>query len=260
MALGALMFGFLQRAPLLDPSDIEWLHAHLAWFLSCFDRRVFSEQIQLVEPTPSHFPGKADSLHGMAELIFGQVQQHAGCAHWPCRLLPPQAFDPTTPRQVSLNGAIWGSGGQPSTGGDTLDFTYDPDLVAQPEALIASYAHAFAHHLSLMAPVPPPGGESARLRASEALAVYLGFGIMLANSSFNPRVGGCGKCHPAADRTSYLSELETTYALALFCSFKHLPTRLPLRHLKPALRPAFKRAIKEIARNTELITLSATNT
>ena len=85
------------------------------------------------------------------------------------------------------------------------------------------------------------------------LAVYLGFGLMFANSAFTFR-GGCGSCYnPNANRDAYLSEQEATYALAIFCVLKEIPNSMVTGHLKSHLRGFFKRAVKEISQEGETL-------
>ena len=97
-----------------------------------------------------------------------------------------------------------------------------------------------------MAETPPPGGVQYWPQATELLAVYLGFGLMFANSAFTFR-GGCGSCYnPAANRDAYLSEQEATYALAIFAVLKGISNSTVTRHLKSHLRGFYKKAAKEV--------------
>jgi hypothetical protein len=89
---------------------------------------------------------------------------------------------------------------------------------------------------------------------TELLAVYLGFGLMFANSAFTFR-GGCGSCYnPAANRDAYLSEQEATYALAIFAVLKDISNSTVTGHLKSHLRGFYKKAVKEINQRTDDLT------
>ncbi|MEA3301798.1 MAG: hypothetical protein U9Q75_00860, partial [Pseudomonadota bacterium] len=130
--------------------------------------------------------------------------------------------------------------------------TYDPDQVLNPEALIATYSHQLAYQLGTQAKEPPPGGEQNLPHVTEVLAVFMGFGLMFANSAFTFQTGGCGSCkRPGTNRSSYLSQYDTTYALAIFSALKQIPNNKVLPHLKKSLRPFYKKAAKEIATRGE---------
>jgi hypothetical protein len=76
---------------------------------------------------------------------------------------------------------------------------------------------------------------------------------MFANSAFTFR-GGCGSCYnPSANRQAYLTELEATYALAIFTVLKEVPNSAVTKHLKKHLRGFFKSAVKDVRARKEEI-------
>jgi hypothetical protein len=244
------MFGLFSKRELIDQPSRQWLFDVFAWALRNFGSDVFYQQTILVTPTEGHFPGRADSIHGMAQLVLDQVKAHAGLTHWPTRLVPPTAFEPNHLQRLEIAGAIRGTQG---VAPDTMDpahclmLTYEPNMVSNPEALIATYAHLLAHYLATLAGEEPPGGRENWPQATEVLAVFMGFGLMVANTAYQAPRGGCGGCRQAgAERTGYLSQYDLTYALALFCSLKGIDNRDALAHLKSPLRGFFKRAAKEV--------------
>jgi len=106
-----------------------------------------------------------------------------------------------------------------------------------------------------MAQEPPPGGTSHWPEATEALAVFMGFGLMFANSAFTVPIRTCGSCGgPPAQRRSYLDQYQSTYALAIFSVLKDVPNKAVLGHLKQALRPFFRKCVREIQNNREALT------
>lgn len=81
---------------------------------------------------------------------------------------------------------------------------------------------------------------------SELLAVFMGFGIMIANSAYTFR-GSCARCYdPRANRNAALSEDEAIYCLALFCHLKNIENKRVTRYLKGYLRGSFKKARKQV--------------
>lgn len=250
-----MVFSLFKSKPLLDEATVAWLFDCYAWALAQFDAQVFREESLLVLPNDRFFPGRVDSVEGMANLIFDRVKGYSGVAHWPTQLMDGRQCTTQAPAQLIIGGALRGSRGMAPDEVDAsqrLVLPYDPAMVNNPEAMIASFAHQLAHYLASLAEEPPPGGEASWAQATEVLAVFLGFGLMFANSAFNVRIQSCGSCGaPPADRQSFLSQYDTTYALAIFCVLKGIPSREVLPHLKASLRGFYKKAVKEVSANEE---------
>lgn len=243
-----MIFSFLKKPPPLDEDSVQWLFESFAWSLRNFDADVFRDETILVIPSNEHFPGRVDSVHGMASLIFEQVKEYAGMKHWPCRLVDQMGCAVGMPPEIQIEGALRGSGGVISDAVDDANrpvITYDPKLIGNPEALIASYAHTLAHYLGGMARELPPGGEENWPQVTEVLALFMGFGLMFANSAFTFK-GGCGSCGASAERHNYLSQFDMTYALAIFCVLKDIPNNEVVRHLKKSLRSFYKDCVKDV--------------
>lgn len=257
------MFGLVGKQKVVDEAMVEWLFDTFEWSLLNFDPEVFYRESRLVIPSNEHFPGRVNSVDGMAQLIFDHVKTYAGMQHWPFVVMNQAACAVPAPSPIRIQGALRGSRGvpqQPAEGMSHLVVSYDPALVSNPEALIASYAHALAHYLGQTASAPPPGGTDYWPQATEAVAVFMGFGLMFANSAFTVPVRSCGSCGPKAERHSYLTQHESTYALALFGELKNIPARSVLKHLKKSLRPFYRQAVKDIqGRKDDLDRLLALN-
>jgi len=245
-----VLLGFLGKQDLVGAEDARWLFDTFAWSLTYLGRDVFFDETVLVVPDNAHFPGRADSVADMARLVFDHVQRYAGMQHWPLQLADQAACSVESAPGLAVQGALRGSEGRFRSGLDTggdIRLPYDPDLVGNPEALIASFAHACAHYLAQNAVEPPPGGVEYWPRATEVVAAFMGFGLMFANSAFNLPVRSCGSCGgPKAQRQSYLTQYESTYALALFCVLKDIPAKSVVRHLNKPLRPFFRTCVKEV--------------
>lgn len=247
-----LVLTIFQSKPVLPDASRQWLWDAYGWALRQFDAGVFYHETSLVTPSNKHFPGRANSVHAMAELIFNQVKTHAGVHHWPCRLWDPSLALPEPAPILQVEGPLRGSHAVMPVNTDpchVLAVPYNPHQVNKPQALIADFAHILAHYLGTTATEPPPGGPDNWPYATELVAIFMGFGIMFANSAYTFR-GGCGSCYnPLAERTAYLSQDEATYALALFCVLKDIPNADVLKELKSYLRAVYKKAVKEIRRD-----------
>ncbi len=253
-----MFFNLLSSKPVLDEESVEWLFELYAWALKNFDARVFYAETILVVPSNEYFPGRENSAEGMALLMFEKVREYAGLAHWPCRLEPySDSCQNETPR-IMLQGALRGSGGiqvQDVANENRLPVIYDPRQVTNPEAMIASFAHSLSKYLATLAETPPPGGAENWPQVTEILAVFLGFGLMFANSAFVYRNLTCGSCQPRRiERAAYLSQYDVTYALAIFSVLKDIPNQQVLKHLKKSLRPYYKKALRDVSKRHEQLT------
>ncbi len=220
-----------------------------AWALRNFDADIFFNQSVLVEPSNKFFPGSADSIEEMATIIFDKVKDYAALKHWPCHLSTDRSCA-TQPSRVVIPGALREKNGiEPEFVAyeDRLTILYDPRQVRNPEAIIASFAHTLAHFLGSMAKDAPPGGEENWPHITEILSVFMGFGLMFANSAFVYRNVTCGSCQPSTvNRTAYLSQYDITYALAIYCVLKDIPASRAAANVKKTLRSYFKKAYKDV--------------
>lgn len=232
---------------------VQWLFDCYGWALEQFDAQVFQDEAVLVLPNDRFFPGRVNSVEGMANLIFDKVKEYAGVAHWPTRMVDAHQSVTQPQAKLVIAGALRGSQGvSPEEAEDDqqLLVPYDPALINNPEAMIATLSHQLAHYLATLAKQPPPGGEENWGQVTEVLAVFLGFGLMFANSAFNVRIPRCGRCAPQpVDRQSFLSQYDSTYALAIFSVLKGIHNRAVLPHLKGSLRGFYKKAVKEVLAN-----------
>ena len=266
---------FKAKQSLLDEEIIEWVFNCYAWALEQFDKDIFVNETILVFPDNQHFPGKETSVDGMAHLIFNQVKQYAGMSHWPTRLinLEKNKNEIISNHPVIIDGGLRGKNATGQTNRseksqlttsasnffssscpqmqNSIPFTFHPQQLKSPEGIIAHFAHGLSHHLAATAKVPPPGGSDYLPMAGDLTGIFMGFGIMFANSAIIPRAGGCGGCgggqSPA--RQVFLSEEEATYALAVFCQLKSIDAKKISKHLKKHLRRFFKLAIDDCEKN-----------
>ena len=255
------MLGLFGNKPVIDQTSMLWLFDAYDWALRKMDAGVFFNHSILVTPTSDHFPPQAGNdneatQRDMAAVVFNRVREYAGLSHWPCELV--DAYTPVSekPQRLLVNGSL-------RTAENTLPVNtrqskqlaipYVPAQLAKPEVLVASFAHVLGHYLSVMSEELPPGGTEFWSHANDFLAIYMGFGLMVANTAYTYR-GGCGSCYnPSAERQAFLSQDEATYALAIFSTLKNIPDRSVIPHLKKYLRPVYKNSIKDIQGRQEEI-------
>ena len=257
------MFGFAKPQPLLQDEQTQWMFDVFSWCLQNFNADFFHQHSVLVLPSNRFFPGRADSAQDMAQLIFNNVKRYAGIVHWPTQVVDHNTCSITTNPQITINGPLRISASDSDqysiTTEHPLTIPYNPQQISNPEGLIASFAHITAHHMGQMAQQPPPGGAELWPHTTEMLAIFLGFGLMFANSAYTFR-GGCGSCYNAsANRDAFLTEQQSVYGLALFAVLKGLPNSEVVPNMKKHLRSFYKKAVKDIQHHSrELDQLSAT--
>ncbi len=246
------MLNLFKKTPVLEEESIQWLFNAYGWALTDFGSDVFFQQTRLIEPSREFFPGGGDSAEEISALIFAQVQQYCGLQHWPCIAISHYDHDDTQPQQ-NITQVLHGQSERP------LLFFFEPQQVANPDAMIANYAHAFGHHLGALAQHRPPCDDEQWPHMAELLAIYMGFGIMMVNSARPQKAGGCGSCrNPAAERQGFLTEAEAAYALAIFCVLKEIPAKQGAAHLKSYMRSYFKKAYQDVVeRQSSIQTLRA---
>ena len=239
-----MFFGFKREESILDEASIVWMIDVYQWILRNFDSRAFPVARTLIYPTNDYFPGQESTAEGMAILIFEQVKNYIGVSRLPCQL------------QNELGSVIQVSHGDntstqlPVSNQAIVTFGYNTIMLNAPEVLIASYAQQICHYLVTLVEESAPGGSENLPHAAEILATYLGFGVLMANTANTQKIRSCGSCSgPAIERASFLSQYDMTYALALFCSLKNIPTKEVLKHLKKTLHSYFKNSIKSVVKN-----------
>ncbi len=243
------VFGLFTEKPVLEEESIQWILDAFSWSLENFNADFFYQHSVLVIPDNQFFSGRADSEQGMAQLIFNNVKRYAGISHWPtrvqdqalCAIPNAPSFEVKGPLRIA-DGVV----DESLADEQYLQVPFNPQQINNPEGMIATFAHIVAHYMGQMASRPPPGGVEYWPHVTEILAIYLGFGLMFANSAYTFR-GSCASCYnPLANRDAYLTEQQSTYALAVFAVLKGIPNSAVTRHLKSHLKGFYKRAVKDI--------------
>jgi hypothetical protein len=205
--------------PFLDAARREWQFDVFAWLLRNSGGYPKFLDTTLVLPVEDHFPNPGMSGHAGVSALFRRVRDHAGMADWPCAVEPlpwePRAALPS-PDRIPV-------------------FTYEPDTL-DPAALVATFSHELARYLVETFDEPAPGGAALHEPAIELSAVFMGFGVFMANS--------------ALDGVSYkLNEGEFVHALAMFCLLRKLPPEAVAQHLNPHLRKYLRLAARDLAQH-----------
>ena len=254
-----MIFGF-GRTPIIDQETIDWEFETYRWLFENFGGYPQFRGAELVQPTDGFFPvEKGLAGHALAEAIFAQVKRHARMDQWPCRLVA-QESDP----ELLVGDAQLLQGFEPSPAGtfsvdpqesrtdDAVVITYNPKLLSDSMSLVATFAHELSHFLIATAQSLPPGEEELLEFATDLTAVYLGFGVFMANSSFRfEQHGDAFSMGWQASRQGYMTERQLVFALAIFAHLLDLPAAAVCEHLKPNLAKLFGRAGRTLEREAE---------
>jgi hypothetical protein len=248
----ALLLGlFGSRLP-IDEDELEFQLAAFKWLTRKFDPVA---QSPLVLPTPEYFPSVASKGWAPAEALFEDVRRAADMADWPCRL---EEGDADRPVDAGNDHLLQHQGGTSPCGtfrfeqgpdGNVGVISYNPDLVRDQTGLVATFAHELAHYLLSKVPDPGPGGWDLEELLTDLAAVYLGFGIFMANAarSFEVFHGSRGSGWRSSLQ-GYLGEGALVTATVIF---QRLAGRDPLAAapwLEDHLRTDLRRAARALAK------------
>jgi hypothetical protein len=208
---------FGPRLP-IDADELDFQLATFKWL-----QRQFGElgDAALVLPTPEFFPS-VESGRADPRKLFDDVRRAAGMDEWPCRLEAGAAERPIE----AGNAHLLRHEGEPppcgtfrveeEDGGHRAVITYNPSMANDPIGLAATFAHELGHYMMATSAGTPPGGWELHELHTDIAAVYLGFGIFLANSarSFSQFQSG-GQSGWSARWQGYLSEGALVTALVV---------------------------------------------
>ena len=241
--------GFFGPSLSIPRDEVEWQLATFGWLARAFP--AFASR-PLVTPTNRFFPVTDTRGHDRARELFDATRRAAGLEDWPCDLREGQRSRPSLVGETSL----LRHDREPPAGtfhwerGVTEPcavISYNPDAVARPMDLVATFAHELGHLLLSATREPPPGGRDLEELATDIATVYLGFGIFQANSAQS-----FGQYHEAGvqgwsmSRQGYLSEPALLVALAIFEGSRVSGGAAATSHLKPALARAYPRTVRAL--------------
>ena len=248
--------------PIIDDASREWIFDTFAWCFEQLDGDFFSEHSQLILPNNSFYPGSSTNVEEMASTIFTNTTKYTGMTAWPLRLVSSDHFSPKPIPQLSFESNLRGEACKIScksnyemgkeTTAEAIDIAFHSSQLNQPQDLIAYLVQHQAgilmnQHAANSPNTSFPGGKEVLAQTTDLVACFMGFGVIFANTAYQFK-GGCGSCNNRnLNRQAALPELETVYALALFCVLKNSDIKPIKKALKSHLYKAFKQAHKEIA-------------
>jgi hypothetical protein len=268
---GPLMLSTLFKTkPVIDESSKEWIFDTFAWCMEQLDGDFFKENSELILPTNNFYPGSSSSVEEMASTIFANTTKYAGMTSWPLKLVSSDSFVQTEMPKLFFQSRLRGENATISTNVSVnnspsitynvegekiassiattpkIDIAFHSSQLNQPQDLIAYLVQIQAGILVNQHGVLPPGGKEVLPQTIDLVACFMGFGVIFANTAYQFK-GGCGSCNNRSlNRQPALPELETVYALAVFCVIKGIESKVVKKELKSHLYKPFRQAHKEI--------------
>ena len=242
---------FGPRLP-IDPDELDWQLATFKWLGAEFGE---IDATPLVLPTPEWFPGCRSRREPDVAQLFADVKRAARMADWPCELV---AGDEERPIHAGNALLLRHEGAPPPCGtfevageggSARVLISYNPALAADPVSLVATFAHELAHYLMSRAASAPPGGWDLHELHTDLAAVYLGFGVFLANSARNfGQFQSAGEMGWSSRTQGYLSEGALVTALVIFQRLAGRDPKDAAPYLKDYLRKDLSSAERALAR------------
>jgi hypothetical protein len=244
------------RKPIVDDDTAAWHVENFAWLVRQFGGAAGLAHAKLVLPAQGFFVTDGETGHAFAVRIFDQVKAYCGMADWEVDLVPddnPLAAERgigslamVAPQKHAL--------GTFGVAGNRIVISYVPALLKRPDHLIATLAHELAHYLLATTREQPPCEDDEREFLTDLAAVYLGFGVFLANGRFYHESYQAGTMHGwRMGHSGYHPEPDVIFALALFIQIKMIDPAPALSCLKPHLAAMLRRTWRDFAKREAML-------
>ncbi|PKG83787.1 hypothetical protein CXF85_09790 [Colwellia sp. 75C3] len=261
---------FFKTKPVIDESSKEWIFDTFSWCLDQLDSDFFKKNSELILPNNTFYPGSSSSAEEMSAAIFANTLKYAGMSQWPIKLEPAESFVQKPMPQLTFASSLRGESAKVSSvSGSQISYKVEGEAIAgsldasigiafhssqlnQPQDMIAYLVQRQAgilvnQHGAISSGISAPGGQEVFAQTIDLVACFMGFGVIFSNTAYQFK-GGCGSCNNQnLNRQAALPELETVYALALFCVMKGVEIKQVKKELKSHLYKPFRQAHKEIS-------------
>jgi hypothetical protein len=229
----------------LDDAVADWIDDAVAWWLHELGPigSVLAMPIaeQFPDPRPEALFDAVVEIADLRDWRFELVDESEAAVEDPLRNVPR----PAQPRAVLVpdpgeRSAIPEHGPYP--------IPYSREEARDPAHLIAGFARGISHYYLYSAADEPPDTEDHHEAYVEIGAVLLGFGVFLANTTFQFQQYDSGGLHGWSwSSRGELGEDALGYALALFVELTASDPKLALAHLAANPKAAFRWARGQLA-------------
>lgn len=235
------------RKPIVDAETAAWHLDNFIWLMREFDVGEF-EQSRLILPKAGYFTTDGEQGHALALRIFNQVKNYCRMSDWEVDLVSDRnPLAESAPISTVMVAPTKHALGTFAITGNSIQISYVPSLLKQPERFIATMAHELAHYLLATARTTPPCADDEMEFLTDLTAVYLGFGVFLANARFEFEAIHDGPLQGwRMGHSGYLPEADLVFALGMFIRAKSLDAAPACDCLKPHLAKMLRRAVGDL--------------
>lgn len=235
------------KKPVVDADTAAWHVDNFTWLVRQFAGGAFA-QTKLVLPKPGFFTSDGEQGHALALRIFDQVKNYCEMRDWEVDLVEDDsAIARDLPPSLAFTGPSRHALGTFSASRNAVQISYVPALLRHPERLVATFAHELAHYLLATASEPPPCVDDEMECLTDLAAVFMGFGVFLANARFQHETYSDGVMHGwRIGHSGYLPEADLIFALALFLRAKGFGVEAAGDSLKSHLGALLRRALRDL--------------
>lgn len=247
------MFNWFRPKCPVQPDVKAWVERRMCWLVSQFGRdRLLKGEIIL--PNEDHFPAPYDGSEADARILLDQVCRYVDID--PARV---ELFFYSERQPIALNMEVvrpeGGSAGLYSEEGGRTTIWLEVSRLADPVAIIATFAHELCH-----AHLLGGGRISAKEEDHEPLTdlatVYFGMGIFVANATVRDKSYHVGTWEGwSISRQGYLTAPILAYALALFAWLRQETRPAWARYLRLDVRSPFRKALSYLAHTKGAVVL-----
>jgi hypothetical protein len=251
------MFWSMRRFSLLDQDDEEWQLDCWAWLIENLGGLAAFRDQPLIVPTTEFFK-RPQSGDNPAEHYFSEIIRLTAMESWPFKLVEQEGpVNPVVaPLAIVQNAPSDPAGTFSAKRENEILISYSPDLLERPEDLIATFVHEISHGLVRSIDKEPPGGWECEEYATDLTVAFLGFGIFGANSAFRFNQfsdNATGTQGWSYQRAGYLSQLEWSFAIAVFLALKDGQPDQAMRFLSMGPAASLKKCVKYLHRFPECV-------
>jgi hypothetical protein len=234
---------------LLSPEESEWLQSNFDWLESAFGEETSFKNRRLVLPDKNTFRTGGKSGHELAEHVLHQVLELGGISDLNIELHAdepnPEYIGDNLARPVHPDRA---AGTYQRTIKNRRIITYDPELLKQPMRLVAVLAHEASHALLDNDRIELPIADELELEfLTDLTAVFLGYGVFMANAAFEYQQFQDGAVSGwSYNRLGYLPQNQLIFSTAIFAQRLKISDEEVEQHLRSGLAATYRRALREL--------------
>lgn len=244
------MFG---KPRLIDKHTEAWFFDRFAWILENFSQEKPVNRTELVTPSPEHFPVDPDGA-SLPEQLLRHVINYSGVDHWTFSL---ERVDENGTKDLGSALLLYPlTQASPVEANDNEDdclpITYPDRYDTSAQHLISCFGSHIGWYLAQTVEMPEEFDEEEFPLIADLMAIYLGFGVIRSNTSFDSQSDGEFGWHAwSTERQGFLTEGTTIFATLVFAELAGIEVERVRAGLKPRLHKQLEKARRQIVHSQD---------